>query len=230
MASEPSATRVRIWDAATRLAHWLMVALVAASWWTAENGELEYHRYSGYTLLGLLVFRLYWGFAGSSTARFANFVRGPRAIWAYLRQMPLRVADRSDISTPGHNPLGALSVIVLLALMVAQVTLGLFAVDVDGIESGPLSHLVSFDAGRACAELHEGLFNILLTFIALHVVAVLFYLLYKRENLIATMIHGDRDYAAGESLKLSFASLPRLLIGIALAGFVVWFVTRGLQW
>lgn len=209
--------------------HWLLVALVAISWWTAENGELEYHRYSGYTLLGLLTFRLYWGFAGSSTARFASFVRGPRAIWAYLKQMPSRVADRSHIATPGHNPLGALSVIALLALMMTQVTLGLFAVDIDGIESGPLSHFVSFSAGRACAELHEDLFNVLLAVIALHVAAVLFYLLYKGENLIAAMIHGHRRYPARESPRLSFASLPRLLIGIGLAASVVWIVARGLQ-
>lgn len=214
---------------ATRLVHWLMVVLIAVSWWTAENGELEYHRYSGYTLLGLLVFRVYWGFAGSSTARFANFVKGPRTILAYVRQLPARVADRSHLSTPGHNPLGALSVIALLALLIAQVVLGLFAVDVDGIESGPLSHLISFEAGRACAELHEDVFNVLLAFIGLHVAAVLFYLLYKRDNLIAAMIHGKRKVAADVSAAPAFASLPRLIIGLVLAGFVVWIVARGLQ-
>lgn len=229
MPSQPATVRIRIWDAPIRLVHWAMVVLIAISWWTAENGELEYHRYSGYTLLGLLVFRLYWGFAGSSTARFANFVRGPRAILAYLKQMPSRVADRSHIATPGHNPLGALSVIALLALLLTQVGLGLFAVDVDGIESGPLSHLVSFDTGRDCAELHEALFDVLLVFIALHVAAVLFYLLYKRDNLIAAMIHGHRSHSAGDSPRLSFASLPRLLIGIALAGLVVWLVAGGLR-
>lgn len=230
MVPQPSSVRVRIWDAPIRLIHWAMVVLIATSWWTAQIGQLEYHRYSGYTLLGLLVFRLYWGFAGSATARFATFVKGPRAIWTYLKQMPSRVADRSHLATPGHNPLGALSVIALLALLVAQVSLGLFAVDVDGIESGPLSHLVSFDTGRACAELHEDLFNILLAFIALHVAAVLFYLIYKRDNLIAAMIHGHRNQPASEASRLSFASLPRLLIGIALAGFVVWVVVRGLRW
>ena len=101
---------------------------------------------------------------------------------------------------------------------------------VDGIESGPLSHLVSFDAGRACAELHEDLFDVLLVFIALHVAAVLFYLIYKRDNLIAAMIHGHRNHPAGDTPRLSFASMPRLLIGIALAAFVVWIVARGMQW
>lgn len=217
---------VRIWDSATRLVHWSMVVLVGISWWTAENGELEYHRYSGYALLGLLVFRLYWGFAGSSTARFAEFVRGPRAIWAYLKQLPARVSDHS-ISTPGHNPLGALSVLALLGLLLAQIGLGLFSVDVDGIESGPLSHMVSFDTGRACAELHETLFDVLLFFIGLHIAAVLFYLIYKRDNLIAAMIHGRRRVARGESVAPSFASLPRLVVGVILAGVVVWVVSKG---
>ncbi|HMN45475.1 MAG TPA: cytochrome b/b6 domain-containing protein [Povalibacter sp.] len=213
-------TRVRIWDAPIRLVHWLMVALVALSWWTAENNNLEWHRYSGYALLGLLVFRVYWGFFGSETARFANFVKGPRAVWSYVR-------DASGAARPGHNPLGALSVILLLLLLIAQVTLGLFAVDVDGIESGPLSHLVSFDTGRACADIHETLFNVLLGLIGLHIIAVLYYLLFRRQNLIATMIHGKRDVPAGTTTSLASLSWPKLLIGLVLAGIVVWYISRG---
>src|SRR5688572_27938897 len=143
-----SVARVRIWDVPTRVVHWLMAALIPTSWWTAESGNLELHRYSGYLLVGLLLFRIYWGFAGSSSARFANFVKGPRAILSYLR-------IGSAGSAGGHNPLGALSVVALLLLLLTQISLGLFAVDVDGLESGPLSHYVSFEAGRACAEWHE---------------------------------------------------------------------------
>ena len=126
------ATPVRIWDPLIRLVHWLMAILVGVSWWTAENGELDYHRYSGYALLGLLVLRIFWGFFGSRTARFASFVKGPRVIGTYLRQLPARTAAHMP-AMPGHNPLGALSVIALLLALAAQVTLGLFAVDVDGI-------------------------------------------------------------------------------------------------
>src|SRR5690606_5783275 len=140
----PSAARVRIWDVPTRLVHWLIVASVATSWWTAERGDLELHRYSGYLLLGLLLFRIYWGFAGSSSARFAHFVIGPRAILKYLRG--------GWAASLGHNPLGALSVIALLLLLLTYITLCLFAVDVDGLESGSLSHYVSFEVGRACAK------------------------------------------------------------------------------
>jgi cytochrome b len=185
---------------------------------------MQIHRYSGYALLGLLVFRIYWGFAGSSTARFANFLRGPRAMLEYAKQLP----SRGRVSeAPGHNPLGAVSALVLLTLLLAQVLLGLFAVDVDGIESGPLSHLVSFEAGRASAEWHEACFNVLLAFIALHLAAIVFYLLYKRDNLIAAMITGYRRPAAGPGHEVVFASWGKALVGVALAVVVTWGVARG---
>jgi len=94
--------RIQIWDGAIRLVHWLMAILVAISWWTAENGQLNYHRFSGYTLLGLLVFRLYWGIFGTATARFANFVKGPAAIIAYVRALPSRTSHRAA-SVPGRR-------------------------------------------------------------------------------------------------------------------------------
>jgi cytochrome b len=190
---------------------------------------MQIHRYSGYALLGLLVFRIYWGFAGSSTARFANFLRGPRAMLDYAKQLPSRggVNEAPGHNPPGHNPLGALSALVLLTLLLMQVLLGLFAVDVDGIESGPLSHLVSFEAGRASAEWHEACFNVLLAFIALHLAAIVFYLLYKRDNLIAPMITGYRRPAAGSSNEVVFASWGKALVGVALAVVVTWGVARG---
>ena len=217
--------RIQIWDGAIRLVHWLMAILVAISWWTAENGQLNYHRYSGYTLLGLLVFRLYWGLFGTATARFANFVRGPAAIIAYVRALPSRTSHRAA-SVPGHSPLGALSVVALLLLLILQVGLGLFSVDVDGIESGPLSSLVSFDTGRACAELHEDVFNVLLGLIVLHVAAVLFYLLYHRDNLIEPMITGKRKLPEGAAVEPARIPLGRFIIGVLLACASVWLIVE----
>jgi cytochrome b len=207
--------RIRIWDAPTRLVHWLLVALVAFSWWTAENGRMDWHRYSGYALLGVLVFRIYWGIVGSSTARFSQFIKAPRTMVQYLRERP---------AMAGHNPLGALSVIALLMLLVTQVGLGLFAVDIDGLESGPLSHLVSFDEGREYAKSHELVFNILLAFIVLHIAAVLFYLFVKRDNLIAPMITGTKKWAAANVPQLKFASWWIAVPGIAIAAAVVWYI------
>jgi len=209
--------RIRVWDLPTRLVHWLLVALLAFSWWSAESGYMDYHRYSGYTLLGVLVFRLYWGFFGSATARFTQFVKGPRAILEYIRG-----GSASGHNTAGHNPLGALSVIALLMLLCAQVTLGLFAVDVDGLESGPLSYLVSFDVGRSCAKIHETLFNVLMAVVVLHVIAIFFYLLFKRDNLIAPMITGDKSLPAQVPTVPVSMSLLRVTIGIVLAVATVW--------
>lgn len=216
----PATTKVHVWDLPTRLTHWLFVVAVGTLWWTAETGRMEWHRWAGYTLLGLVLFRLYWGFAGSSTARFANFVRGPRAIASYLRG--------SWAAQAGHNPLGALSVLALLGLLLAQLVLGLFAIDVDGIESGPLSLYVSFEAGRACAEWHEVVFNVLLTVITLHVVAVLYYLLFKRQNLIGAMITGRRAYAS-EMAPITRASVVRLVVGVLLASAITYAVSKAFQ-
>ncbi|HUQ09244.1 MAG TPA: cytochrome b/b6 domain-containing protein [Steroidobacteraceae bacterium] len=216
----PTVYGTRVWDLPTRLAHWLFVAGVAFSWWTAETGRLEWHRWSGYSLLGLVVFRLYWGFVGGSTARFANFVRGPRAVVAYLRG--------NGVAAIGHNPLGALSVLALLGLLLLQIALGLFAVDVDGIESGPLSLYVSFEAGRVAAKWHDIVFNALLGLIVLHVVAVLYYFVLKRQNLIGTMITGKRVYETAME-PMSPASALKLVIGAVVATVITWTISKAFQ-
>ncbi|HEV7608452.1 MAG TPA: cytochrome b/b6 domain-containing protein [Steroidobacteraceae bacterium] len=202
-----------------RLVHWLMVLTVAAAWWTAETGRMSWHQYCGFTLLALLTFRIYWGFFGSSTARFGQFVRGPRAVIDYLKG--------TWAQAPGHNPLGALSVVALLALMLTQVVLGLFTVDVDGIESGPLSTYVSFDAGRLAADWHDKLFDALLWLIGLHIAAVVFYLL-RKQNLIGAMFTGMRAHD-GDQPPVVNASVLRFIVGVVLAGILTWMASRAFQ-
>jgi cytochrome b len=209
-----------VWDLPTRLTHWLFVACVGVSWWTAEQRLMDWHRYSGYTMLGLLVFRIYWGLAGSSTARFAHFVRSPRAVLEHLR---LRREQRARIV--GHSPLGGWSVVAMLLAMATQVTLGLFATDIDGLESGPLSHLVSFEAGRAFAEAHEVTFDVLIALVALHVVAILFYLLYERNDLVSAMLSG-RKRGDAEQPGMRAAPAWRLWTGVALATLCVWMIVK----
>ncbi len=170
-----------VWDLPTRLFHWLLVALIALSWWSGKNDRMDFHIWSGIAILTLLLFRLLWGFVGSSTARFTSFVRGPRAIFGYLRGAWRGI---------GHNPLGALSVLALLAATGIQVGLGLFSSDEDGLVSGPLAHFVSLDASEEIADLHDDFFDILLILIGIHVAAVLFYALFKRKNLVGPMITG----------------------------------------
>jgi cytochrome b len=220
VSSVDSSRSVRVWDMPVRLTHWLFVACIAFSWWTAEQRYMSWHRYSGYTLLGLLIFRVYWGFVGSSTARFTQFIRGPRAVIEHLRGTP-----GTSSQTPGHTPLGSWSVVTMLSLMLAQVIVGLFVTDVDGLESGPLSHWVSFDAGRACAEIHELLFNALLWLIGLHIAAICFYLLVRRNNLLSAMLSGHKR-ADGEMPALNEVSAWRIWPGVVLACLVVWLVVR----
>jgi cytochrome b len=214
----PVANEVRVWDWPVRLTHWLFVFCLAVSWWSAEQRAMDWHRYSGYALLGLLVFRIYWGFAGSSSARFATFVRGLGSVVSYLRE------PRAQHRDAGHNPLGGWSVAAMLALMLAQVLIGLFVSDVDGLESGPLSHLVSFDASRTLAEIHEIVFNVILGLVALHIAAILFYLLARRDNLIVAMLTGKRRAARMSSM----IPVPawRVIPGVALAAGVVWWVAN----
>ena len=215
--TESVPTRVRVWDLPTRIVHWSMVLLFAFSWWTAEKGELEWHRWSGYSLTALVLFRFYWGFFGGSTARFSQFLRGPRAVASYLRG--------ASIAVPGHNPVGAWSVVLMLALLATQIVLGLFAVDVDGIESGPLSSLVSFDTGRAAAHWHESIFNWLLAIIGVHIAAALYYLVVRKQNLIGAMFSGSRTLD-GAQPGLVPASIVRLIVGILIAAALTWFVSR----
>lgn len=217
--SDVGQTRQFIWDWPTRLFHWALVILIAGLWWTAEEREMQLHRQLGQIMLGLLVFRIYWGFAGTRTAQFSHFIKWPGSVIAYLRGLL-----RPDYApTNGHNPLGGLSVLAMLLVLIAQVTLGLFAVDVDGMESGPLSRHVDFDTGREAADLHETMFNVLLVLIGLHLAAIAFYHIAKRTNLIGPMITGSRRAPAGavpEPIKA--APLWRVGLGIVIAVGVAW--------
>ena len=213
----PRGARVRIWDLPVRLTHWGVAALFALQWWTGETGRLQWHRWAGYTMIGLLVFRLLWGVLGSSTARFASFVRGPRAVFAYVRKLAGHGDGRFRI---GHNPLGGWSVVLMLALLVVEAGLGLFAVDADGVESGPLASHVSFETGRVLAHRHALVFDVLLWVVGLHVLAAGFYLAVRRDNLITPMVTGSRrgetsDAPMTPAGPLRFAAAAAAAVGVA---------------
>lgn len=219
--NEPAAAKVAIWDLPIRLFHWLLVGLMAFSWWSGEEHELELHRTSGYLILALIVFRIFWGFAGTRTARFSSFLKGPAAVAAYVRDL----GRRSSGSEGGHNPLGGWSVIAMLTAIALMVAAGLFAVDVDGWESGPLADYVSFDQGRAAAEVHEVLFKIILALVALHVVAIGFYRFWKGQNLIGPMILGKGKAVTANSR----TSFWKLMLGIMIATAIAYAVSTGLR-
>lgn len=215
----------RIWDPTIRLFHWLLVALIAFSWWSGEQHDMERHRLSGYAILALLVFRVFWGFAGPRTARFSSFVRGPGAVLAYVKSLGSRKGHAAD----GHNPLGGWSVVAMLAVIALMVGAGLFASDVDGIESGPLATYVSFEQSETAADLHGTIFNGILALVGLHVLAVAFYLVWKRQNLVRAMITGRRASEEGETSADLRWSPVLALVGIVIAVALAWAVSKGFQ-
>jgi cytochrome b len=171
-----------VWDLPVRLFHWSIVAFLGLSWWSAEYAFDRVHFWSGHALLFGLVFRILWGFAGSSTARFATFVRGPAAVFAYLRGGPH--------GRPGHSPVGALSVLAMLLALIVQIATGLVQIDDEDFIEGPLSGLVGFDTAVLAHEAHEASFNVLLALIALHLLAIAYYQLIRRRSLVRPMVTG----------------------------------------
>lgn len=185
--SEIRAVKKPVWDLPVRLVHWLFAALIAFSWWSVHHHHTDWHIWSGCAILTLLIFRFLWGFVGSSTARFTSFVRGPRAIAEYWRGTWVGI---------GHNPLGALSVLALLAAVSVQVGLGLISEDEDGIYMGPLAKLVSVDTSDKARDIHEFWFNVILGLIILHLLAILYYRL-RGKKLTLPMITGQTRLDGG---------------------------------
>lgn len=202
-----------------RVTHWLFIVLIPFSWWSATNDHLPWHRLSGYTILGLLVFRLVWGFVGSPTARFAQFLRGPRGVLAYIGGKAAPVW--------GHNPLGGWSIIATLLMLASLVGLGLFSVDEDSVEAGPLSKFLSFDTSRAIAHLHAQVFLALVGLIGFHMAAVAFYAV-RRKNLVWPMITGVAPLPEGADGR-PLAPAWRVVPVATLAAAFAWFVAHGLK-
>lgn len=201
-----TAHTVKVWDWPVRLCHWSFAVLVPAMWYTGENSLWAWHTRIGVALFGLLIFRIIWGVIGTDTARFANFVRGPRAVFAYLRggdgtgdgtsdgeDAELRIKPPTTI---GHSPLGALSVIALLLVMSIQVGMGLFAGDPYDGATGPLNALVSVGTADMLTDWHEIFYYAILGMVGIHLTAIAYYTAVKLNNLVSPMVTGSREVAA----------------------------------
>ena len=212
--------KLMIWDWPLRLFHWLLVVAVVGAYITGELGGslTEWHDYLGRLALGLLVFRLIWGFIGSYYARFVNFFPTPARLITYFH---------GGWHGAGHNPLGALSIIALLLLLVGLVVTGLFANDDIAFE-GPLFNLIDKSLSDQLSGWHAGLVNGLLGLLALHVGAILFYLLIKKTNLIAPMLTGSKPLLANDRLIPNgrVGSL-RIIIALFFSMLVVWGLWSG---
>jgi cytochrome b len=202
---------VKVWDLPTRLFHWLLVAAIAGAYFTGETGGnwLVWHARCGFLIVGLIAFRIVWGFAGSTYARFVTFVRGPAAIKAYLA---------GQWRGLGHNPLCALSVLGLLALVALQVSTGLLAENDDTGFTGPFYALISDAIGDVATRLHHQIFDLLAILIGLHVAAVIFYTRFKKDNLVKPMITGSKEVSDGESAQ--GGGLVAFIVAVAIAGAV----------
>lgn len=178
--------RIRIWDLPTRLFHWLLALAVLGSAITSQTGPIEWHARFGYAALALLAFRLVWGFVGGIWSRFSSFIYSPASTWRYLR------GGSPWAHKAGHSPLAALSVFALLAVMTAQVGSGLFTDD-EVLFMGPLASHASGATVAWLTDYHKNIGKwLLLGLVILHIAAVLFYVLVRRDNLVAAMVSGDK--------------------------------------
>ncbi|MBK1635965.1 cytochrome b/b6 domain-containing protein [Rhodovulum adriaticum] len=181
---------VRVWDPLLRVFHWALTICVVAAWGLGQFGPdvMTLHFYFGYAVLGLLAFRVLWGFVGPKHARFRSFAYGPFSILKYVFGM----FRRRPSYWRGHNPLGGFFVFVLLAVLLGQAATGLFVDPEDYVNVGPLAKYVSSDTARTALSWHDLLAWAVLGLVALHVAAIGFYNKWKGENLVTPMITGRK--------------------------------------
>jgi cytochrome b len=193
-----------VWDAPVRAAHWLMALSFAGAYLTAENAAWRgVHMALGYTMAGLVVFRIVWGLAGTRYARFSSFLRGPRAVLRYvnslLRGQPEHYA--------GHTPTGAVAILALLSLTLLVAASGW----------ATYRHL----AGEGMEELHEILANIMLVLVGVHIAAVLATSWLHRENLVMAMIDGRKQGKPEDGLGTTWRGLGLLILAAVLGYWVL---------
>lgn len=213
--------KVRVWDLPTRLFHWALVLCVVALVITGNVGgeAMVWHFRFGYTVLTLLIFRALWGFAGGLWSRWSSLHIRPTAVWNYLRQPPATLA-------PGHSPLGALSVLALLTLLLLQVATGLVSDD-EISTAGPFVPWVSSALSAWATHWHTEIGKLLLLLlIALHIAAIGFYRRFKKHHLTRAMVTGDQDFPH-DVVASRDGFRPRLLglvLGCVSAGLVYWLI------
>ena len=187
--SNYDAVRRRVWDLPLRLAHWAIAVAVTGAFATHYAGTewFPWHRACGYAVVVLVAFRIVWGFVGTRHARFASFVRGPRAITGFL-------TGRGPEVHPGHNPLGALSVLALLASLAVQGATGLYAND-EIANTGPFYGWIAPATSNLLTSVHAWNSNLLVALVALHLVAIAWYGVVRRRPLVRAMLDGRRPVA-----------------------------------
>lgn len=210
------ATMVKVWDLPTRIFHWTLVALFIFLIVSGDIGGdlIEWHFYAGYMLSGLLVFRLFWGIAGTSYARFSSFVRDPIHTLGYTGRMLRGNAEHHY----GHNPAGGMMVIALIVLLALQVLSGLVTTD-DILWDGPFYSMVSDETAELGGEIHETVQLILQIMVGLHVLAIIFHKVRYRDPLIPAMLHGNKPDKGNAVSRDSVRVVPFLLVVLLAVGW-----------
>ena len=199
-APRPKAARTLVWDAPVRVFHWLMVLTFAGAWLTAESERLRVaHVTLGYSMAGLVLFRLAWGIVGTRHARFSSFVRGPRAVWRYLGSIARAKPDHHV----GHNPAGAVAIVLLLALAMLVTGSGWATYDELG--------------GQWMEEAHEAIAGVMLAIVGVHVLGVVVGSAVHRENLVASMITGRKAAPSAEGIRSAWRSVAAIMLAAVLA-------------
>lgn len=215
--------QVKVWDAPVRLFHWALVLLFAFMIFSGKmKGDwMEWHMRAGYAVLALALFRVLWGFAGGTFARFGSFLAGPSTGLRFAGQL----LARAPTAHVGHNPLGGWMVLALLLGLLFQTGTGLFAND-DILYEGPLAALVTKVTSDRLTGWHHLNLKLLLGLVAVHVLAVLYHSVVLKENLIGAMFTGVKRLPAraAEGMAARFASpwlALALLVVAALAVFLI---------
>ncbi len=216
MMKPEAVAREKVWDLPLRLFHWLLVIAVAGALITIQFGWMTWHGRFGLAVVGLITFRLGWGVIGSTHARFWNFVTGPHKLRAYLR---------GDYHPVGHNPLGALSVLAMLLVLGFQAGSGLFATD-DIAYSGPLRAAVDSTTSAWLTGWHMRMEWVIYGLIALHIGAVLFHVLVRREALIRPMVTGYKPVKPAEPAR--GGGWIAFLIALAITTLFLWIANGAL--
>lgn len=203
---------ILLWDLPTRLFHWLLVlcVFVAIASGIAGGQWMQWHVKAGLAVIFLIAFRLVWGIGGSTYARFCQFFPTPSRVLSYLK---------GTWQGQGHNPLGAFSVFALIFLCAFQATSGLFTTD-EIMLKGPLYNLVDKDTSLLITSIHKQMAWVLMAFIGLHFLAIVFYKLVKKDNLVIPMITGKKRTTYGESYKP--AALWVLILAIVIAAITLY--------
>ena len=222
-----SLTVVRVWDLPTRAFHWVLALTIVGSVLSAKIGgnAMVWHFRFGYVVFTLIAFRLLWGLVGGRWSRFASFVYAPGSLLRYLRGQS-RADEHHDV---GHNPLGSFSVLALLGFLALQVATGLVSDD-EIANVGPLNRFVSGGLASQATHWHKDYGQwILLALVALHVAAILYYLLGKKKNLVRPMIVGDKTLPAGTPPASDNAATRMLALALAAlcAAGVGWVASLG---